>query len=199
MLTATHVPEFDWKPQPLAEAVVHDATGRVLAALRFAKGLADRLLAEAGVRFVDVIDTIYLPPGAALDEVPDLVVAVQHLVLHVLAPVLGAGGEHGAHRRPRELGQLAQLVGVELVVLRVAAAEEQHRGRHRGALLGRGGAVLEEPPERREPRARPHHDHRDGRFRWYSLDPDGPARTLDALDGLGLVPPAAGRAMRQGA
>ena len=61
--------------------------------------------------------------------------------------------------RPR-LGVAAQLVGVEQVDLRVAAAEEQQRRAHGDALVALRGTVLQEAAERREPGPRPDHDHR---------------------------------------
>src|SRR5688500_5430729 len=59
-------PKLEWTPQPAAEAVVRSVTGAVTGALPVARHLADRLLAEAGVRFADVIDTIYLSAQAPL-------------------------------------------------------------------------------------------------------------------------------------
>ncbi len=71
-----------------------------------------------------------------------------------------AAGERVLHPDEAALLVVAQLVGVEQVDLLVAAAEEQQRGAHRHALVAQRGPVLEEAAERREPGARPDHDHR---------------------------------------
>jgi hypothetical protein len=52
--------QFDWRPQPGAAAHVRGLADRVLARLPGARRLAERLLAEAGVRWIDLIDTIVL-------------------------------------------------------------------------------------------------------------------------------------------
>ncbi len=54
---------FDWKPQPKAERLARDVVDEVLARVSEAAALAGRLEAEAGVRFVDMVDTIHLPTG----------------------------------------------------------------------------------------------------------------------------------------
>ncbi len=60
MSTGVLTAQVEWTPQPQAESVVRSASERVLAALAPARELAQRLLSEVGVRFTDVIDTIYL-------------------------------------------------------------------------------------------------------------------------------------------
>ena len=74
----------------------------------------------------------------------------------------GVGGAGEGVLDPHETAILvaAQLVGVEQVDLRVAAAEEQHRRAHGNALVAQRGTVLQEAAERREPGPRPDHDHR---------------------------------------
>ena len=55
-----------WQPQPAAERVVQGALTSVCDALPIAANLRDRLLAEAGVRIGDLIDTIYVAANAPL-------------------------------------------------------------------------------------------------------------------------------------
>src|SRR4051812_21779539 len=56
---------FDWKPQPLAERLVHDVVDEVLARIPPAADFSGRLDAEAGGGFADLVDTIHLPPEDA--------------------------------------------------------------------------------------------------------------------------------------
>jgi len=60
-----------------------------------------------------------------LNQLPDFVLVGQHLVLDVAAPVHGLAGKHGVQAHHPAFLEIAQLVFVN-VVLRVAAAEEQH-------------------------------------------------------------------------
>lgn len=53
--------QYKWEVQPVAEAIVRDYADRLLAQIPQAAQLAQRLLDEASVRFVDLIDTIVLP------------------------------------------------------------------------------------------------------------------------------------------
>lgn len=66
MATGMLTTQVEWTPRPDAARVVTTASDRVTDALPVARALADRLLAEAGVRFADVIDTIYLSSGSPL-------------------------------------------------------------------------------------------------------------------------------------
>jgi hypothetical protein len=56
---------FDWKPQPLAERLVHDVVDEVLARVPAAVELARRLEGEAGVRFADLVEALHLPADDA--------------------------------------------------------------------------------------------------------------------------------------
>jgi hypothetical protein len=52
--------DFDWSPQPAASAWVAARSEELRRGLPFAEEIKNRLLAEAGVRFDDLIDTIFL-------------------------------------------------------------------------------------------------------------------------------------------
>jgi hypothetical protein len=52
--------EFDWSPQPRAAAWVAARSSELRGGLPFAEEIKQRLLAEAGVRFDDMIDAICL-------------------------------------------------------------------------------------------------------------------------------------------
>jgi hypothetical protein len=52
--------DFQWTPQPRAAAWVAERSRELRSGLPFAEELKNRLLAEAGVRFDDLIDTIFL-------------------------------------------------------------------------------------------------------------------------------------------
>src|SRR4051794_2230040 len=61
MRTEEVVPrQFQWTPQPAAEAWVRQRLNHVLDVLPHARKLSDRFHSEAGVRLVDMIDTIVL-------------------------------------------------------------------------------------------------------------------------------------------
>ena len=57
-------------------------------------------------------------------------------------------------------GEGLQFVGVEIILIGMAAAEEQHRGTERAALGLDRGALLQEAAERREAGAGTDHDQR---------------------------------------
>ena len=84
-----------------------------------------------------------------LNQLPDFVLVGQHLVLDMPAPVHGLAGKHGVQAHHPAFLEIAQLVFVN-VVLRVAAAEEQHEGvrrpppdpASRPALAGNRGTAL---------------------------------------------------------
>jgi hypothetical protein len=59
--SANPLQEFQWAPQPDAEALVIGLVTPFVAACGFANQLQQKLEAEAGVRFVDLIDSIHLP------------------------------------------------------------------------------------------------------------------------------------------
>ncbi|HEX4795093.1 MAG TPA: hypothetical protein VH370_14965 [Humisphaera sp.] len=56
---------FQWTPQPKAEALVKRLAADFLARSAFTRSLKERLQNEAGVRLIDLIDHIQLPPAAA--------------------------------------------------------------------------------------------------------------------------------------
>lgn len=64
MTDASHNPlaEFQWTPQPEAEAVVGDLVDGFLQKCQFARGLAARMEVETGTRFSDWVDHIFLSP-----------------------------------------------------------------------------------------------------------------------------------------
>ena len=64
--TAGLAEQKTWEPQPAAERVVQTALKHVCDALPIASNLRDRLLAEAGVRLGDLIDTFYVAGDAPL-------------------------------------------------------------------------------------------------------------------------------------
>lgn len=59
--------QWEWKPQPEASAFVNEIAATYLK-LPDARAFAQRLYAEAGIRFVDLIDTIQLPSRSPLFE-----------------------------------------------------------------------------------------------------------------------------------
>ena len=65
-LAAEALNDFQWTPQPQAEALVLELVEACLLAVPAAKNLAERLKAEAGVRFHDCIGHIALPADAEL-------------------------------------------------------------------------------------------------------------------------------------
>ena len=60
---STPLPFHDWQPQPHAGAWLAATVGHVLDAVPQARQLAHRLHAHAGVRFIDLVDTVRLPPA----------------------------------------------------------------------------------------------------------------------------------------
>jgi hypothetical protein len=65
-LAADPLNDFQWTPQPQAEALVLELVEACLAAVPAARSLAERLKAEAGVRFHDCIGHIALPSDEVL-------------------------------------------------------------------------------------------------------------------------------------
>src|SRR5687767_13047917 len=59
---------YKWEPQPEAEALVRELVDAFLRVSPVAQALRDRLYAEAGVRFVDLVDTILVPDGPEVAE-----------------------------------------------------------------------------------------------------------------------------------
>ncbi len=64
-LADTPLAEFDWTPQPAAEAWVKRLVDRTLAANAWARTFADRLAAESGNRFIDLLDFVIVPDDRA--------------------------------------------------------------------------------------------------------------------------------------
>jgi hypothetical protein len=60
--------EFSWTTQPSASAWLREVAGVVLAAIPWAHEFADRLHRDTGIRFTDLIDTVFLPEGHHLLE-----------------------------------------------------------------------------------------------------------------------------------
>jgi hypothetical protein len=56
--------KYHWSPQPAAGAWVKEVAQEVLAELPWARDFADRLYRQAGSRFHDLIDTVFLAEGA---------------------------------------------------------------------------------------------------------------------------------------
>jgi hypothetical protein len=65
MLTANPLEAFHWEPQPAAQTWVKEALKHVTGVLPDAAALGKRLSAEAGVRLIDLIDTIIIGDDAA--------------------------------------------------------------------------------------------------------------------------------------
>jgi len=59
--TLPHPPDYDWQPQPAAQAVVDEALAAFLARSRPARLLAERMTCDTGTRFVDWVDFIEQP------------------------------------------------------------------------------------------------------------------------------------------
>src|SRR5579862_5683538 len=59
---------FQWKPQPQAEALVTGLAERFLAANDFARDLQRRLDEQAGVRLVDLIDSVHVPDSRSVRD-----------------------------------------------------------------------------------------------------------------------------------
>jgi len=59
---------FQWEPQPAAERLVRELVGEFVSRNRFAKSFGERLYAEAGVRFLDMVDHIAAPANDRLHE-----------------------------------------------------------------------------------------------------------------------------------
>lgn len=59
---------FNWEPQPRAAELVSDLVDGFLVQNALARVLRDRLLAEAGVRFVDLVDHVVMPTSPALAD-----------------------------------------------------------------------------------------------------------------------------------
>ena len=91
---------FQWSPQPKAAAWVAEMSRRLRSKLPFAETIKQRLLAEAGVRFDDLIDTIQLQ----YDE-------------PILADALAAGWVRGDDDRGREMYANPTGVFPQLVVM----------------------------------------------------------------------------------
>ena len=60
---ASPLQAFQWQPQPRAEALITGLAEEFLTESEFARELKRRLHAEAGVRFIDLIDSIHVPRG----------------------------------------------------------------------------------------------------------------------------------------
>lgn len=58
--------EWQWKPQPEAGALIDEIASSFLASHPEARTFAERLHREAGVRFGDMIDTVFLPSDSPL-------------------------------------------------------------------------------------------------------------------------------------
>ena len=63
---ANPLQEFKWTPQPQAEALITGLVDEFLTANRFARELKRRLYEEAGVRLIDLIDSLHWPPSVKL-------------------------------------------------------------------------------------------------------------------------------------
>ena len=55
--------EYQWSPQPAASSWLDQVVGIVLAGCPWAGDFADRLHRDAGTRFVDLVDTVFLAEG----------------------------------------------------------------------------------------------------------------------------------------
>jgi len=60
---ASPLQAFQWQPQPRAEALITGLAEEFLTESEFARELKRRLHAKAGVRFIDLIDSIHVPRG----------------------------------------------------------------------------------------------------------------------------------------
>ncbi len=60
--------QFHWEPQPEAQALVNQLVATFLSDNTFARALAERLLNEAGVRFVDIVDDITVSADGGLRQ-----------------------------------------------------------------------------------------------------------------------------------
>lgn len=58
---ANPLESYQWRPQPRAEALITGLAEKFLSENEFARELKQRLYADAGVRFVDLIDSFHLP------------------------------------------------------------------------------------------------------------------------------------------
>src|SRR6516165_10890424 len=97
---------------------------------------------------------------AFLDQLPDAILLRGEQMLHIGLRPLHA--REGSVQFAQALGgERLQLVGVDEVLLRMATAEEQHRRSKAGTPRLAIGALLQEPAEWGQPRARPDHDDRD--------------------------------------
>lgn len=67
MSTSPAFLQWSWQPQPQAEIWIHQLVQGFCADLPAAARLADRIHARTGTRFVDWIDTLSIPAGAALE------------------------------------------------------------------------------------------------------------------------------------
>jgi hypothetical protein len=71
-VTTTRTPNtlesFQWTPQPRAEALVARLAQQLLSQSPFARKFKRRLYDEAAVRFIDLIDSIHLPPSLVSAE-----------------------------------------------------------------------------------------------------------------------------------
>ena len=65
---ANPLESFQWRPQPRAEALITGLAEQFLKENDFARELKRRLYADAGVRFVDLIDSIHLPRGIRIHD-----------------------------------------------------------------------------------------------------------------------------------
>jgi hypothetical protein len=65
-MTADPLNDFQWTPQPEAEALLLELVGECLRAVPWAARFAERLSAEAGVRFHDCVGHIALPANDAV-------------------------------------------------------------------------------------------------------------------------------------
>ncbi len=61
MATVEPLAAYHWTPQPAAEALIHELVAAFLQRSQFAAQLRDKMLYEAGVRLVDMVDHLRLP------------------------------------------------------------------------------------------------------------------------------------------
>ena len=113
---------------------------------------ASAAMPDAGLASADTMETDVADVGVAE--------AVADRVLDVTPPVTGPGVRV---LHVDDVGPALQLVPVQLVDGRAAAAREQQRAGDGCALRPLRRAFLQEPAERGEPGAGPDHDHRDVR------------------------------------
>src|SRR6266700_2710357 len=101
--------------------------------------------------------------GALLDQLPDPVFLRSQKMLHIGLRSLAAR-ERGEEFCDAISGKRLELVGVEIILIWTAAAEEQHRRSERNTPRFERRALLQEAAEWREPGAGAAHDDRDRRI-----------------------------------